>query len=117
MIKLFYIGCISLFIHTNVFGQTAHANITATITTPVGTEISNDIDTETLSKIRTTQVNDNLIQQGQNENMPFLKVIGDTFAYGVTVEDNVLLKRKEDKETFPSTQKNESFLSITVNFN
>lgn len=113
MIKLFYIGCIFLFIQNNVLGQTAHATVTATITTPVGAEISNDINFETISKIKTTPANENLINQGQNENMPFLKVIGDSFAYNVTIENDVLLKQK----IYPSTQKNNSFLSITVNFN
>ena len=117
MVKLFYIGCIFLFIQNNVLGQTARATITAAITTPVGAEISNDINYETLSKIKTASVNDLLIKQGQNETMPFLKVIGDSFAYAVTVEDDVLLKRQEDKKTYPPTQMNESFLSITVNFN
>lgn len=117
MTKLFYTGFIFLLIQNNVFGQVAHATITATITTPVGAEISGDMNFERIAGSRTTSLKDNLIQQRPNGSIPFLKVIGDTFAYAVTIEDNVPLKGKEDKETYPPTLKNESFLSITVNFN
>lgn len=118
MAKLFYIGCIFLLIQNNVFGQVAHATITVTISTPVGAEISNSINFENFYKIRTTSVNNNLIQQEQNETQPFLKVIGESFAYNVTIEnDLVLLKRKKGLKEFQPTEKYQPSLNITVNFN
>ena len=114
MAKLFYTGCIFFFIHANVFGQTAHATISATITTPVGAEISQDINFEKLSTVKTSS----LIKEEQNESLSFLKVIGDSFAYDVTIEnDIVLLKRNKERKEYQPAEKYQPSLNITVNFN
>lgn len=118
MTKLFYTGCIFLLIHANVYGQTAHATVTATITTPVGAEISNDINLENFSTGKAASVNNKLIKEGQNEPLPFLKVIGDSFAYDITIEnDIVLLKRKKELKEYQPAGKYQPSLNITVNFN
>ena len=118
MTKLFYIGCIILFIQNTVCGQTAHATVTATITTPVGAEISNDINFEKFSKINKTQVSDNRLASAQNETPPFLKIIGDTFVHDVTIEnDTVQIKRKKDSNGNRPPERIQPSLNITVNFN
>jgi hypothetical protein len=118
MTKLFYIGCIFFFLQNNVCGQTAHATIAATITTPVGAEISNYPNFEKFSKIKTAAVNDSSIKPQLNETLPFLKVIGDTFAYDVTIENDMLFsKTKRDIDGYQPPGKFQPSIQITVNFN
>ena len=118
MARFFYITCIFILIQNNVFGQVAHGTITATITTPVGAEISGDVSFEKFAlKMKSITKNRNVANPENNETISPVKVIGETFAYNVTIEKDVLLKRKKDsKERYQSPEKYEPSLSITVNF-
>ena len=119
MTKLFYIACFFILIQDNVSGQVAHATISATITTPVGAEISGDISLETFPvKMSSTKTNENITKAVNNETRSFLKVIGESFAHTITLEnDMVLLKRKKDSnESYQPPQQYRPSLSVTVNF-
>ena len=115
MYRLFFIG-IFLITTGHLFGQVSHATASATIVTPVGAEISGDInDVNFLSKNVKIISDDMNIKNSKSENdHSFLKIIGESFSYYVTVETENVFKRKGKEETFPRNQ--ESFVSITVNF-
>jgi hypothetical protein len=116
MVKFFHIAFILILIQNNVSGQqVAHATITATITTPVGAEISNDISFEKFAKMTSTKKG--VITAENNEMKNSVKVIGESFAYNVTIQnDNQPLKRKKDVKEPTLSTGNEPPLSITVNF-
>lgn len=119
MVKLFYIACFFILIQNNVLGQIAQATISATITTPVGAEISGDISLEELQvKIRSTKTNERITEQANNEKLSPIKVIGESFAYNVSIEnETVLIKSRTDiNESYQSAKKSVEYLSVMVNF-
>lgn len=102
----------------NVSGQTAHATVTATITTPVGAEISGDIRLEKFPAKGKSIIKGHTVKPVNDEQLSFLKVIGESFVHTITIEnDTVLLKRKKDvNESYESPGKYRPSLCITVNF-
>ena len=102
----------------NLFGQVSHATISATIVTPVGAEISDEIIYERIpAKTKTTLPSDNVVLPEKNDPNSFLKVIGNTFSHHITVEKNYcFLKRKTDNDKTLTEQKHTSYVGITVNF-
>lgn len=118
MARFFYIACTFILIQNNLSGQVAHGTISATITTPVGAEISGDINFEEFAVKMKSIIKKRNVINPENDDMPSpVRVIGESFAYNVTIEnDTVLLKRKKAirEDQFP--EKYEPALSITVNF-
>lgn len=114
--KLFYTTCMFLFIATKMFGQVSHATTSATIVTPVGAELSADInETKKINTNAITNPADITSKNNQKENdVSYLKIIGDIFSHYTTVEnDDVILIKKESEEILPGKK---SFVRITVNF-
>lgn len=119
MFKLFYIACILLIINSRLYGQTSTASVTASLVTPVGAEISGDINyADFFNKGLSTETPDAQIQGiEKGKHLSFLKIIGEVFSHHVTVETDIILKRKRENEVTLSARKPESLVSITVNFN
>lgn len=122
MNRLFFI---SIFILTsaNLFGQTSHATASATIVTPVGAEISGEInDVNFFSKNVRTRSSDVNIKNSNpdsnrdEEDLSFLTIIGEIFSHHVTVETLDIFKGKKETEEILTARKHELFVSITVNF-
>ena len=114
MFKLIYISLVLLVINSNVFGQTSSASASATIVTPVGAELSGDINNADLfSKNQGTSSSSNNNDIENKKQVSFLKIIGDTFAHQVTVENDIILTREGVTRT---AHKDESLVGITVNF-
>lgn len=111
MIKLLYITCIFLLTNSNVFGQVAYATASATIVTPVGAEISGDInfgDFSTGSSHGTIAPGSDGMAKStggvklvkDKTGAVSLNVIGGSFAYDVTIQtEPIILKRKTGSET------------------
>src|SRR5688572_29687179 len=121
MVKFFYIAFIVILIQESASGQVAHATISATITTPVGAEISGDISFEKFtSSNKSTKKG---VEAESSEKILPIRIIGESFAHTVTIENEiienatVLLKRKKDiKEGYPSNRTYGPLTTITVNF-
>ncbi|HUS02028.1 MAG TPA: hypothetical protein VMY77_09890 [Chitinophagaceae bacterium] len=107
-----------LFTAGNSFGQVSHANISATVTTPVGAELSGDINGEKLADnnlITTYSVTAKDLKKAIN--LTFLKIIGEEFSHNTTVEkDQIILKRKENEEAQILSNAMQRVVRITVNF-
>ena len=120
MYRLFFI-VIFLITTSHLCGQVSHATASATIVTPVGAEISGEINDVNFSSnnVRARSAGENIKDSNPDSNrdekdLSFLKIIGETFSHHVTVETGNVFKRKGNEETFP--RNHESFVRITVNF-
>ena len=117
MIKLVYTTVILFLINSNVFAQTAHATISATITTPVGMEISNDINLNNFSQVNKITSGSDAIISNQGKIISLINIIGESFSHNVTVENYYALSdRNMENEKTLSVRKRESYVGITVNF-
>lgn len=114
MNRLFFIS-IFLLTASHLFGQVSHATASATIVTLVGAEISGEINDVNFfsKKVRTIPAEGNIKDNKKENDLSFLKIIGETFSHYVTIETGTVFKRKENEET---SRNRESFVSITVNF-
>ena len=114
MNRLFFIS-IFLLTASHLFGQVSHATASATIVTLVGAEISGEINDVNFfsKKVRTIPAEGNIKDNKKENDLSFLKIIGETFSHYVTIETGNVFKRKENEET---SRNRESFVSITVNF-
>jgi hypothetical protein len=118
MIRLLYITLILLVTNCDVYAQTAYANITAIITTPVGMEISSEINSSDFSVINNeVPGSDSNINANRKVKPSLVNIIGKTFSHTVTVEKYNELRNtdKSNGSTFYSV-KNNSFVKVTVNF-
>ena len=111
MAKIFYITFIILGSVVNCFGQTASANISVTISHPVGTEKINDMDFgifETGKNAGSIELNTSgnykssggvILISNTTATHASLSITGD-YAYSVTLPtDDIILKRDGGKET------------------
>ncbi|MDB5222616.1 MAG: hypothetical protein JWN83_1283 [Chitinophagaceae bacterium] len=108
--KFFYITCIFFLSKSNAFAQVAYATASATIVTPVGAEVTGDINFDDLSMVSSRNRiagNDSTRKLTGGVNLAkdatagiSLNIIGGSFAYDITLQtDPVILKRQTGNET------------------
>lgn len=117
MIRLCYITIILLITNCDVFAQTANANITATISTPVGMEVSKEINSTDISVMNILPAADYNTIANKKLRLPLVNIIGKNFSHTVTLEEyNGVIDRNKNNLTTFYSQKKYSFVNVTVNF-
>lgn len=136
MLKLAYITFMLVITTSSLFGQTSFASATATIVTPVGAEISGDINFKYFSgEVSNAAVTPNIDRRNSsggvkiiaNENRSTsLNIIGGSFAYDITIQtEPVVLKTRSGSEiihanlfkgiSMPKIGGNKDIINLPVN--